>query len=522
MRKAAGASGPAAAQVSPPTPHVRFAALDALLVLFIANLVLQPLVEPDFGWHLRTGLDLIAGGWTLPATDPYSHTVPDWPWVEHAWLTDGLLGLIYRGLGPAGALGVILFFALVTAGAFGLVLVGARAGRTARLLALSGVLWTALPFLGARTQLVTLLGMAVLLLLWRRFRDGRAARLWAVPPLFLLWANLHGGFTAGLFTLGLILAASVLLRLAVERRPGLASRLDEPVPAWGQIGRLAGVLGLSVLATLVNPYGWRLYGEILGSLSDRFMIATLHEWQSVSFGDKAGATYGVYLALLAVGAAMAIRRVEPVRWTVLVVFAWLSLRHWRNVLLFLLLSAPLAAEVLAGLGALAAARCSGWWRGLPARLTPFVAACAAAAGLVGLGSDHLVHIAQCGLAPAAYFRQTEYPIEAAEWVRANRARLGTRLYNDYGFGGFLLWWLPEEKVFIDGRMPAFRVGDRWIFKDYMDLTAREPPDLRVLDKYRVDWAIVGRETPLARALSREPDWREVYRDRKVIIAVRRA
>jgi hypothetical protein len=519
MRKAAGASGPAAAQASSPPPHVRFAALDALLVLFIANLVLQPLVEPDFGWHLRTGLDLIAGGWTLPATDPYSHTMPDWPWVEHAWLTDGLLGLIYRGLGPAGALGAILFFALVAAGAFGLVLVGARAGRTARLLALAGILWTALPFLGARTQLVTLLGMAGLLLLWRRSRDGRPAQLWAVPPLFLLWANLHGGFTAGLFTLGLILAASVLLRLAVERRPSLAARLDEPVPAWGQVGRLAAVLGLSVLATLVNPYGWRLYGEILASLSDRYMVETLHEWQPVSFGDRAGAIYGVYLALLAVGAAMAIRRVEPVRWVVLIVFLWLSLRHWRNVLLFLLVSAPLAAEVLAASGGWVAARCAARWRD---RLMPFLAACVAAAVLLVLGGEHLVHVAQCGLRPAAYFRQTEYPIEAVEWVRANRARLGSRLYNDYGVGGFLLWWLPEEKVFIDGRMPAFRVGDRWIFKDYMDLTAQEPPDLRVLDKYRVDWAMVGRDLPLDRGLARRSDWERVYEDAKVRLYVKRA
>ncbi|HJU04774.1 MAG TPA: hypothetical protein VJ692_06430, partial [Nitrospiraceae bacterium] len=65
-----------------------FPSLDALLLLMLANLSLQPLVDPDFGWHLRTGLDLIATG-RLPKTDPYSHTMPDWPWVEHAWLMDG-------------------------------------------------------------------------------------------------------------------------------------------------------------------------------------------------------------------------------------------------------------------------------------------------------------------------------------------------------------------------------------------------------------------------------------------------
>src|SRR5688572_31115519 len=75
------------------TNNVRYPALDALLLFFLLNLVLQPLVEPDFGWHLRTGLDLLRNGWRLPECDPYSHTMPDWPWVEHAWLTDGLIGL---------------------------------------------------------------------------------------------------------------------------------------------------------------------------------------------------------------------------------------------------------------------------------------------------------------------------------------------------------------------------------------------------------------------------------------------
>ncbi len=86
-------------------------ALDALLLLMLLNLSFQPLVDPDFGWHLRTGLDLIKN-WQLPETDPYSHTVPDWPWVEHAWLMDGLIGMTYTGLGSAGGLGVILLFSV--------------------------------------------------------------------------------------------------------------------------------------------------------------------------------------------------------------------------------------------------------------------------------------------------------------------------------------------------------------------------------------------------------------------------
>lgn len=189
-----------------------FPAFDALLLFFIVNLALQPLVEPDFGWHLRTGLDLLANGWRMPVTDPYSHTMPEWPWVEHAWLTDGILAVVYRVLGSVGGLGVIIVFAVVIVGAFLLSASTAQASRTVRFLSVAIVAWTALPFLGARIQMITLLGLALVLWIWFRYQRGLFGSLWALPPLFLLWANLHGGFIAGLFSVGLLLVMTSTLR----------------------------------------------------------------------------------------------------------------------------------------------------------------------------------------------------------------------------------------------------------------------------------------------------------------------
>lgn len=147
--------------------------LDLLLLCFALNLVLQPLVEPDFGWHLRAGLDWLSHGLRLPDTDPYSHTMPDWRWVEHAWLTDGIVALLYRTFGAFGGLVVILWFGLVTLLAWWAAAAAAAVSRTYRLIAMVAGLWVALPFLGARTQLVSVLGFAVLLWWWPQIRQGR-------------------------------------------------------------------------------------------------------------------------------------------------------------------------------------------------------------------------------------------------------------------------------------------------------------------------------------------------------------
>ncbi len=101
-------------------------------------------------------------------------------------------------------------------------------------------------------------------------------------------------------------------------------------------------------------------------------------------------------------------------------------------------------------------------------------------------------------------------------MRDNQAHTGQRLFNDYGYGGFLLWWLPGTKIFIDGRMPAWRSGERAILRDYMKVTA-EDPDLSVLAKYSVDWALVRKGTPLEEGLARQGAWIRVYDDQKAAV-----
>ena len=505
----------------PPAGSRGTRALNALLLIVLLNFSLQPLTEPDFGWHLRTGLDLLHSGGRLPALDPYSHTMPDWPWVEHAWLSDLVIGGLYEGGGSAGALAVILFFGLVSAGAWWIAASTSEAGATIRLIACALSLWVALPFLGARTQIVTLLGLALVMWVLDRVSRGAARLLWGIPPLFLLWANLHGGFTAGLLFLGLAIGLSWLM-VSGSRKWLPAGLWEGEAGAAISVGRpLLLAAGLGGLLTLVNPYGWRLHKEIVDSLSNRFMIETLQEWHSLSLDTLAGKLFVAYLGGLGLMLARWYRRVEPVRWTIMAVFLVLAWRNLRNIPLFLIVSLPLFADLLqAAVDWLA--------RQSPVRrlsVSRWVGATTVVLGvlLMYLGPDHLLHVWRFGVDPAASFRNTSYPIEAVEWIRTHRDRLGDRPVHDYRYGGFLLWWLPGEKIFIDGRMPAWRIGDRWIFKDYVDLRETDSPRMEVLRKYSVDWALLKRDAVLANNLDRLPGWRKEYEDTKVVIyAIERA
>jgi hypothetical protein len=423
-----------------------------------------------------------------------------------------VIALAYRALAPAGALGVMVCFAAVAVSAFMISAARAPVPRTARFAAIVASLWVALPFLGARTQLVSLAGIALVLWLYHRIAQGRTWLIWLYPPVFMLWANLHGGFTAGLAVVGIILAVAAVLRVVGTAWP-FSMRFHEPVPAGKELLSLAISFVLSCAVTLLNPYGWRLHREIYESLSDRFMLAQLREWQPVSFDGWAGTAFLLYLVILGGSALLWYRRVEPIRWALLVVSLVWSFWHWRNVTIFLVVAVPLVAELFQAAGTWIAALISP-----RLRATVIVAmTLLTALVLVSLDEHHLERLLSAGTEPEQFFQQTDYPIEAIAWVKTNRHEVGHRLYNDYGHGGFLLWWMPEEKIFIDGRMPAWRIGDRAIFYDYLAISSGAPAARDLLEKYRVDWGLIQRDSPLAEMLGNDPAWRQLYVDAKVVV-----
>src|SRR5690554_6008795 len=80
-----------------------------LIVIFSVFFIkIYNTTDPDFGWHLRTGEIIIKEG--IPKTDPFSYTMPNFPYVDHAWLTDVFIVVIYSSFGK---LGLTIVFSLL-------------------------------------------------------------------------------------------------------------------------------------------------------------------------------------------------------------------------------------------------------------------------------------------------------------------------------------------------------------------------------------------------------------------------
>src|SRR3989344_9636631 len=64
------------------------------------------------------------------------------------------------------------------------------------------------------------------------------------------------------------------------------------------------------------------------------------------------------------------------------------------------------------------------------------------------------------------------------------------MFNDYGWGGYMIWKLPERKVFIDGRMPSWRQNGQFVFGDYFNIMQTQKGFEKILNTYDVQLVLI--------------------------------
>jgi hypothetical protein len=400
-----------------PDTHIRgktsrtfpaYAAARPLTWIFVAFAILKTLADPDLWGHVRFGLDILRDR-RLPIADPYSFT-QDVPWVNHEWLSEVVMGAAYAA---AGSWGLMLLKALLAAATCAVVWRALRdAADIARWPSLALVGWGTLSIAWTlRPQLWTLLLFASLcqILTSKRY-------LFAVPVLFIVWVNVHGGWIVGLGVL-LVWCAGQIVEPG-EQRP--------PVKVLGLIA------ALSIAATLLNPYGWHLWEFIASTV--RTSRVDISEWKPVwreSLGKTAQWAGGVTFI-----AIVCWRRGRP-SLPVLAVVAMLAYGSFtvnRLVPLFLEAAVILLAPLLPAAAADVA----------PPRARTLADAVALAIAIaVSLATGAIPRcIAIQGLA--------DPDVAAGEALKASAAH--GRLITWFNWGEYAIWHLsPNLKVSTDGR-----------------------------------------------------------------------
>jgi hypothetical protein len=452
-------------------------------LLAIALPVLASLIAKistvDLAYQLRAGAEILASG-RLPSVDTWTFTMLGEPWVDQQWGAQVVLRAV-ESIG--GWLGLAVFRAALVGVIFGTTaLIAFRRGldvRTAAIVSLIAFV-VAAPALALRPQLLGMVCFVVALLLVVERRE-HPRRLWLMPIVVAVWANLHGSFFLGPLVVGLAWLEDVH-----DRRP--------------EARQTMGVAIATAVAACLTPTGPLVWVYAVGLSSNPTVTSRVTEWQPTALRDIPGLLFFASVAAIVLLIARSGRRVT---WPTL---AWLGV--------FLVIGAYAergiawwpSAAVAATAGSLVPAMTVSSRRETQPmrRFNALVGSVLVLACLLALpGSRPTI--------PGALV-STDLAAPAPPGITATLRDLaapGDRVFNPQTWGSWLEYAVPKTLVAVDSRI-EFIQEDVW--DRYEAVLAGRDGWQDQLDEWDVRFVVTtARDARFGDRLT-AAGWRELYRD----------
>jgi len=393
-------------------------------------------LDPDFGWHLQSG-NYILKNW-IPSHDIFTYTARNFRWINIEWLNDVFVSIFYK-LG--GYLLLSIIFACIWTASLAI-----ACFRTRMWILLLASL-SLLPFVGIRPIAWTMLALAILIKL---INQKTKLSYLLIFLLFLIWANLHGGFVIGFLV--------ILIAAIQQKNPKLL------------------ILLLACFAvSLVNPYGAAMYIEVRRTLTDSSLHSQITEWQSFAL--------------------------KPITWNYIVLYFagfWLfsrsKIKNWLTLGPILFAASLVACRnyplfVIATLGGLNK-YFSKIKNLLPKKMLQsqkiiiWIFCIAIVGWSIYWADTFFIGLAQ---SPNNLIVISDY---------LNDHKCAGNLFNDYDLGGYLIWKVPSQPVFIDGRMPSWRDPSGQKYLDTYFSVINGKVWQSVFTKYNITCAVINKKSAL--------------------------
>ncbi len=370
----------------------------------------------------------------IPAKDIFSFTGTAFGWINHEWLNDIMISIIYSA---GGYITLAVVFSLL----WTLALLTASRLRVIFILLLSA--FAIMGYVGIRPMVWTLLFVAIL---EKIYEKANPKLYFLIPAIFLLWANLHGGFIFGLLLL------AIWQVFYTRRLPWL-------------------IFIASFMVVFINPYGWRIFTEIFATLTDSRIKFYISEWRVIVLPTSAAIYLLIFITwhklfnktpwkkLFSIPGLTLVMALSSIRH--LPIFVIASMRYFEQYHVQLIKKLAIGKKVTQG-------------------------------QLVFLGLSSIFIVA------TSYFTITsiqssmvstnDYPHNAVNYIKSHPCN--KNIYNSYNFGGYLINNLPDYKYYIDGRMAIWKLKDADYMGDWIKTTVDD--DFRKLEfaKYNINCVII--------------------------------
>lgn len=467
--------------------------------LFFTSLI--PLAPNDYWWHLKIG-EWIYTHRSIPTTNMFAWTLsPDAPYYYGTWLGELLLYLVHR----AGGIQAALFTRTLLFGVT-LWLVGVEVKRRSTSWRITAFVIALLVLMAVnnthiRPQIWSWLPFVIFLSLLDRFKDHLISKKWllTLPFIMIFWVNSHGAFILGLILIGIYLVGELLALLLK-----LPQAMDLKDVIWLAITGI-----MTGLAVLVNPRLFGIVDYVLDLLTDKPSQQLVVEWQSPTPQGFANIAFFISILLVLVCVAYSKYRLSPTMVLTILCFIWLAWSGLRYIIWYSIAVMPVLSQAIAN---------------LPLKFPTFLPKRNLWNVLITIILFIPVILVQPWLVerfplPETYREQviwdssigpllsTDNPIAAVEYLKSNP---GGKLFNEMGYGSYLIWFMPEQGVFIDPRVELYAF-EQW--QDYIRISNGTDYN-RLLDNYGADRILLSRHLQdyLSQILARDPLWQKEYED----------
>jgi len=447
----------------------------------------------DVYWHLKTGQWILTHR-AFPFHDPFSYTASH-TWILQEWGFQVLAYIISQF--SLNALAWLSFLIVLSALFVSFATCLLRASRPTAFVITVLSAGVCADMVDIRAQTLGLLMFAILVFFVEKSLIHRKGLPTWLPLLFVVWANFHSSFTAGLVLLSIewVVSLSEAFRHG-DKREKYVRPLREFV-----------LTTACALAALINPNGYHLYEFPLRTVGHGGMTSMIAEWVSPDFRSFAGGSLALFLLVIIWGMARTAAKVDLRHLVRLTIFMLAALIARRLGPFFALACAPIVAELIS-CHVDAALRTKS-----ASRATALCVGVLILCGIVFRISD------MQGMSAFDYITTTEvFPAAACDYIL--RERPPGEMFNELNYGSYLIWRLwPKYKVFVDNRNDIFYGG---AFEEFVRvaMSGGNSAWREVFDRRRINLVIMPRESLLSDVLEESSEWQLSFSDNKAVVYTR--
>ncbi len=470
--------------------------LGLLIAVLVFFLYIRSPQDADMWWHLRAG-QVMWQTKSILLVDKFSYTRIGQPWVNAFWISELILYLVFKS---GGYIGLTCLVSLIGGATFYALYRNMRGNAFVNAFVVLLAAITAAPVWGPRPQILSFLLLA-LLDWWLEYSQNKhRLSYWFLIPIFILWANVHGGWIWGFLLLMAHITGNAFNKIT--------SASENTGPSWKELFYLFFWTLAAIIAIGINPNGisiWKLPFRTVD------VSMNIQEWASPDFHQLEFHPFLWMLFLLLTSALVGRPKVNWGDLFKVVGFAYLTFISQRNIGPFAIVTAPIlakwansAVENLANQMQLRNTQSTSF-------LNPKVDALLKSVilifiSLAAIGRIYVVSI------PSAVNKGL--PTRAVQWLKENPP--SGPLFNSYNWGGYLTWALPQIPVFIDGRADLY---GKDIISQWQEVVQGTPEGFAVLEKWHIQAILLEPSWPIVKLLPYE-GWTEAYHDNTAVIFIK--